>query len=79
MHTYASTLLLVLLLVYTHHSIHVRNRCVGMDQLEAAFEIADTDGDGMLDTSEIQEALQVYTSHTLTYCIPHIPYILCLY
>eukprot|EP00953_Heterococcus_sp_UTEX-ZZ885_P012231 7019-Heterococcus_DN1.PRE.3 len=32
--------------------------CVGMDQLEAAFEIADTDGDGVLDTSEIQEALQ---------------------
>eukprot|EP00953_Heterococcus_sp_UTEX-ZZ885_P010728 6256-Heterococcus_DN1.PRE.7 len=33
--------------------------CVGMDQLEAAFEIADTDGDGVLDTSEIQEALQL--------------------
>jgi Ca2+-binding EF-hand superfamily protein len=36
-----------------------------MDQLEAAFEIADTDGDGVLDTSEIQEALQVYASHML--------------
>jgi Ca2+-binding EF-hand superfamily protein len=52
-----------------YHYYH-SNRCVGKDQLEAAFEIADTDGDGVLDNSEIQEALQVYipyfdTAHTL--------------
>jgi hypothetical protein len=34
-------------------------RLVGLDQLEAAFEIADTNGDGLLEGEEIGEALQV--------------------
>ena len=46
----------------------MRCRLVGLDQLEAAFEIADTDGDGVLDSDEIEEALHVRYSDTHTCC-----------
>jgi EF-hand domain len=70
MHAHTDTLLPTSLLVHNAITIPLfslllySNSCVGMDQLEAAFEIADTDGDGVLDMHEIQEALQVLYLYT---------------